>query len=134
MLAPEDLPVPVAESKPEEAPVPMKPPAPEALESTKITDGGLEPKPKSKLPVLLIGCGGLALVTVCVLVVVFIVSGVGVFQDLLGDLSFLPGSPGIIDYSLEEVLAEDFSYHDGGRTCSGGNLALFRLPDAGGFC
>jgi hypothetical protein len=107
MLAPEDLPVPVAESKPEEAPVPMKPPAPEALESTKITDGGLEPKPKSKLPVLLIGCGGLALVTVCVLVVVFIVSGVGVFQDLLGDLSFLPGSPGIIDYSLEEVLAED---------------------------
>jgi hypothetical protein len=92
---------------PEEVPMPVAAPKPEVVESTHISEGVPVPEKKSKLPVILIGCGGLAILTICVLVVVFVVSGVGVFQDLLGDLSFLPGGSDIIEYSLEEVLAED---------------------------
>jgi len=108
----------------EVVPIPEGVPAPEAVESTRISEDQPAVKKRSRLPFLLIGCGGLVLVTLCALVVVFVVSGVGVFQDLLGDLSFLPGGSGIIDYSLEQVLAEEVVDDRPGV------LSYLGLPDA----
>lgn len=103
VLAPDEPPVLAA--------VPVRvqepPPPSEPVESTAIAPEESRSKKKSRLPIILIGCGGLAIVTICVLVVVFIVSGVGFFQDLLGDFDFLSGEPDLIGYSLEEVLQEE---------------------------
>jgi pSer/pThr/pTyr-binding forkhead associated (FHA) protein len=101
VLVPEKAPV------PEKVPLPEKVPVAEVVESTQISEDPLSPKKKSKLPVLLIGCGGLVLVTLCVFVVVFVVSGAGFFQDLLGGLDLFSGEADIVSYSLEEVLQED---------------------------
>ena len=91
----------------EVVPIPEEVPAPEAVESTRISEDQPGAKKKSKLPFLLIGCGGLVLVTLCGLVVVFVASGVGFFQDLLGGLEIFSTEPEVFDYSLDEVLQED---------------------------
>ena len=120
VLAPEEPPLPV------EAPAPSAAaaPEPEATGSTHISPEQPEPKKKSKLPVVLIGCGGLVIVTLCVLVVIFIVSGVGFFQDLLGGLDLFSAGPDVFDYSLEEVLQE------GTEDDRPGVMSYLGLPDA----
>lgn len=118
VLAPEEP------GSPEAVPVPEPPPSPEPLESTAISPEESETKKKSRLPVLLIGCGGLTLVTICVLVVVLLVSGVGFFQDLLGDLDFFSGEADLVEYSLDEVLQEETSDDRQGV------IGYLGLPDA----
>jgi hypothetical protein len=109
---------------PEEVPIPVEVPTPEVVESTHISEALPTAKKKSRLPVLLIGCGGLVVVTMCVLVGGFVVSGVGFFQDLLGDLDIFSGEPEVFDYSLEEVLQEE-SIDD-----RPGVIGYLGLPDA----
>lgn len=99
VLAPEAVPV------LEEPPAVEAPPAIEVVKRTQIAEE-TPAKGKSKLPLLLIGCAGIVLVTICVLVVVAVVSGVGIFQEILGDLDIFSGRSGMIEYSLEEVLDE----------------------------
>ena len=108
VFAPEEVPLPKAAPPLSAPPLPVLAPGPaRPVESTPISEVDLGPVKKSKLPALLIGCGGLVVVMICVLAVVFIVSRAGFFQDLLGGLDLFSSNPDVFDYSLVEVLQEE---------------------------
>ena len=97
---------------------------PQVVGSTHISEHETPPAKKSKLPLIAIGCGALVIITLCGLVAVFLISGVGFFQDLLGGLDLFSGASPDLTYSLEEVLQEE-SIDD-----RPGVVSYLGLPDA----
>lgn len=91
---------------PEEVPALIIEPEPEALASTQISDSEDAPKKRSKLPLLLGGCGALVIAGLCLLVVLAI-SGIGFLQDFFGELDIFTREAALPEYTLSEVLQEE---------------------------
>lgn len=103
---------------------PERGPLPDVVESKLLPEAEPAPKPKSKLPLVAIGCGALVILVLCGLAAVLLISGAGFFRDLLGGLDIFSGRSELPGYSIEEVLQEE-SLDD-----RPGVVSYLGLPDA----